>query len=89
MCSIVFQQGGAPPHFAAVVRKVLDKTFSNTWVGRGGRVRWAPRSPDLTSLDFYLWGHMENSVHKTPIKNIAELKQKIKKEITSISKATL
>ena len=41
MRSIVFQQDGAPPHFAADVRRFLDKTFPGRWIGRGDPIRWA------------------------------------------------
>ena len=58
MRSIVFQQDGAPPHFAADVRRFLDKTFPGRWIGRGAPIRWAPRLSDLTPLDFFLWGHL-------------------------------
>ena len=54
MRSLIFQQDGAPPHFAVDVRHFLDKTFPGRWIGRGGPIRWAPRSPDLTPLDFFL-----------------------------------
>ena len=39
MRSIVFQQDGAPPHFAADVRRFLDKTFPGRWIGRDGPIR--------------------------------------------------
>jgi hypothetical protein len=32
----IFQQDGAPPHFARKVRFFLDKTFPERWIGRGG-----------------------------------------------------
>ena len=28
-----------------------------------------PRSPDLTPLDFYLWGQMKNMVYDTPVQS--------------------
>jgi hypothetical protein len=31
-----------------------------------------PRSPDLTPLDFYLWGHLKAVVYATPV-NYAEV----------------
>ena len=38
MRSIVFQQDGAPPHFAADVRRFLDKTLPGRWIdGLHGR----------------------------------------------------
>ena len=32
----------------------LDENFDERWIGRGGSVSWAPRSPVLTPLDFFL-----------------------------------
>ena len=52
--SILFHQDCAPPHFFGNVRHHLDKHFPNRWIGRGGAIRWAARSPNLTPLDFYL-----------------------------------
>ena len=87
--SIIFQQDGAPAHFARDVRQYLDHQFPERWIGRGGPIRWARRSPDLTPLDFYLWDHLKNFVYRSPIKDLNELKMKIQNEIKSISKDTL
>ncbi len=87
--SVFFQQDGAPPHFAVDVRQYLDHQFPQRWIGRGGPIRWAPRSPDLTPLDFFLWGHLKNIVYKTPVKDLTELRRRINNEIESISKETL
>ena len=38
------------------VTTFLDETFPGRWVGRGGHTAWPPRSPDLTTLDFFAWG---------------------------------
>ncbi|CAF3997062.1 unnamed protein product, partial [Rotaria sp. Silwood1] len=45
---IIFQQDGASIHFAKAVRSRLDNKFNDRWIGRGGPISWAPRSPDLT-----------------------------------------
>ena len=37
---------------------------------RDDKVRWPPRSPDLTSLDFFLWGRIKERVYKDDISNI-------------------
>ena len=50
-----FMQYGAPPHFGIGVRQWLDETFPNHLIGRRGSVEWAPRSPDLNSLDLSVW----------------------------------
>lgn len=47
-------QDGAPPHFSLAVRQFLNETFPERWIGRGGFVQWAPRSPDLNPMDFFL-----------------------------------
>ena len=89
MRSIVFQQDGAPPYFAADVSRFLDKTFPGRWIGRGGPIRWAPRPSDLTLLDFFLWGRLKNVVYLSPFEDLAELKSRIHDEIKSISQKTL
>ena len=50
---IIFQQDGAPPHWGSHVRRFLDATFPNRWIGRDGPTSWPPRSPDITPLDFF------------------------------------
>ncbi|GFY35172.1 uncharacterized protein TNCV_5045471 [Trichonephila clavipes] len=37
------------------------------WIGRGGPVNWPARSPDLSCLDFFLWGHMKSLVYSSPV----------------------
>jgi hypothetical protein len=40
------------------------------WIGRGGSITWPPRSPDLTPLDFFLWGYAKNIVYQVKINDI-------------------
>ena len=87
--SIIFQQDEAPAHFARDVREFLDQNFPNRWIGRGGSIQWAPRSPDLTPLDFFLWSTVKNNVYGTPIENVTELERRILDEVHSIHKETL
>ena len=58
---------GAPAHFALDVREYLNNVFPNRWIGRGGPVQWPPRSPDLTPMDFFIWGEMKCFVYEPPI----------------------
>nr|XP_015922443.2 uncharacterized protein LOC107450974 [Parasteatoda tepidariorum] len=71
--NIWFQHDGAPAHFSSAVREYLDRICPNRWIGRGGPVPWQPRSPDLTPLDFYLWGHMKSIVYETPVTSDMDL----------------
>ena len=81
---IFFQQDGAPPHYAANVRNYLNTAFPGRWIGRRGAIEWPARSPDLTPLDFYLWGNLKHKVYVIKPTNIEDLKYRIRLEIRSI-----
>ena len=50
---------------------------------------WPPRSPDLTSPDFFLWGFLKSRVYSNHPTTTEELKRNIEYEIRSISSETL
>ena len=75
-----FQQDGAPPHYALAVRNFLNVAFVGHWIGRRGAIEWPPRSPDLTPMDFFLWGHLKSVVYKTKPLNMEDLKNRITAE---------
>ncbi|GBN23030.1 hypothetical protein AVEN_62966-1 [Araneus ventricosus] len=60
---VIFQQVGAPPHYGNIAREFLYTTFPPRWIGRGAVIAWPPRSPDVTPLDFYLWGYVKQHVY--------------------------
>ncbi|GFY09750.1 DUF4817 domain-containing protein [Trichonephila clavipes] len=72
-----FQQDGAPSHYARHVREHLDRTFPNIWIECGGPVAWPPGSPDLSPLDFFLWGAMKGLVYDTPVVSEMDLVARI------------
>jgi len=53
-----FQQDGAPPHNANVVKDRLNQQYPSRWLGTNGPIKWPLRSPDLTPLDFFSWGYL-------------------------------
>ena len=75
--TIIFQQDGAPPHWGLRVRQFLNETFSDRWIGRDGPISWPTCSPDITPLDFFLWGYVKDIVCRTKVRNITDLKQSI------------
>lgn len=83
----LFQHDGAPPHYSLRARDFLSQHFTEERViGRGYGVAWPPRSPDLSPLDYYLWGMLKARVyHQFTPRNLDELKQKIIQEFASIS----
>ena len=60
---VIFQQDGAPPHWGLAVRQLLNDTFPEKWIGRDGPISWLPCSPDITPLDFFLWGYVKDIVY--------------------------
>lgn len=84
-----FQQDGAPPHNARIVTNYLNTTFPNSWIGTNGPIKWPARSPDLTPLDFFLWGHLKNVVYEEPIDDMADLVNKIYASCGAINRHTL
>lgn len=80
-----FQQDGAPPHYVAPVRQFLDDRFPGRWIGRRGPIEWPARSPDLSPLDFFLWGHLKNKCFATKPESIEDLRQRITAECRNIT----
>lgn len=72
-----FLHDGAPAHFSHLVREHLNNIFENKVIGRGGPVPWPPRSPDLTPMDFYLWGLMKAMVYNTEIVDLEDLRNRV------------
>lgn len=79
------QQDGAPPHYAVAVRRYLNNVFPDRWIGRRGAIEWPPRSPDLTPLDFFLWGYLKSKVYQNRPHNIRDLKDRIRIEMGRIT----
>ncbi|KAJ8942840.1 hypothetical protein NQ318_022855 [Aromia moschata] len=81
-----FQQDWCPGHHVVTVRNWLNSEFNEHWIGRDGPILWPPRSPDLTILDFYLWGHLKQIVYREPLENDEEqLKTRIQNAVKSLS----
>lgn len=74
---IVFQQDGCPAHWRLTVREHLDNVFPNSWIGRDGPIPWPARSPDLTPLDFHVWGRAKDLVYATEVRSRDHLIEKI------------
>jgi hypothetical protein len=75
--SFHFQQDGAPPHYHRDIRSYFDGTVPGKWIGRRGSVDCAPRSSDLTPLDFSLWGSLEDVVYGTKPQTLETLREEI------------
>ena len=71
--NIIFQQDDALPHWALVLRAILNEKFPGRWISQDGPTAWPPRSPEITPLDFFLWGFVKDVVYSTKVANLQEL----------------
>ncbi|GFU35803.1 uncharacterized protein TNCV_1083631 [Trichonephila clavipes] len=53
-------------------------------VSRRRRYPWLPRSPDLTPVDFWLWGYLKSHMYLSGPSSLSELKDAIRREVSSI-----
>lgn len=79
-----FQQDGAPPHNSRLTRSNLNGQFGTQWIGTHGPTKWPPRSPDLTPLDYFLWGYLKDEVYKNNYNNVQELKMELTRILSNI-----
>lgn len=82
--NVVYQHDGAPAHYERRVREFLDAMYPE-WIGRGGPVAWPPRSPDLTPLDFFLWGYVKNCVYAVECRTREQMVDRINAAFNSIT----
>lgn len=84
--AIIFQQDGHPAHTSVIARTILNKKFPNKWIGIHSNFQeWPPRSPDLTPLDFFLWGFLKDKIYQTLPLNREDLIDRIKTATLQIS----
>ena len=76
-------------HWGSHVRRFLDVTFPNRWIGRDGPAHWPPRSPDITPLDIFLWRYVKDKVFSTPVPDITNLKARITDGIAAVTEGML
>lgn len=87
--TVWFMHDGAPAHYSRIVRNYLDAEFPNHWIGRAGPIPWPSRSPDLTPIDFFLWGHIKSIAYNARPRTIDELKANIAEAIKGITPGML
>lgn len=86
---IWFQQDGATPHTTRRVLARLKALFPGKVISKGGDFPWPPRSPDLSPLDFFLWGHLKERVFSQPVHTLRQLRTRIKAAVGSVSGSTV
>ncbi|GBL68024.1 hypothetical protein AVEN_149169-1 [Araneus ventricosus] len=54
-----------------------------------GFQKWSPRSPDLTSKDFFLWGYLKQQMYATPPITLQDLQLRITHAFVNVTPAML
>ncbi len=62
----------------------MHDCFGTRIIGKYFAIGWPPRSPDITPLDFYLWGVLKEIVYLNEIRSIVDLKDAIRNAFTNL-----
>ena len=55
----------------------IKMAFTVQQKDRGGSTPWPPRFPDLTPIDFFYWGYIQDIIYSTPVADLEDLHLKI------------
>ena len=78
-----FHQDGARPHITRGVRTWISSKFGNRTIGEYLNTHWLARSPDLTPMDFFLWGWVKDQLYQCyPIEVTREIGSHVLIEVT-------
>lgn len=83
-----FQQDGATCHTSNDSLIAVREIFGQKLISKRGDINWPPRSPDLSPMDFFLWGYLKSKVFNTNPASLEELKERISEEMQNISQNT-
>ena len=66
------------PYWAQQVGDWLNLNLPQKWIGRVNsqdtNIPWPARSPDLTPMDFFVWGYIRSKVYVRNYENMTDLK---------------
>ena len=85
-CNCWFQQDSATAHTTASTMEILHEFFGKNVISKGV---WPPRSPDLTSTDFFMWSYLKDTVYWSNPRDLKQLKMNITRAIEEVNERTL
>ena len=69
--------------------ELMKSRFQNQIISGRSEFPWPSRTPDLSPLDFFLWGHVKDIVFRARPTDTEDLKIKIRAAISAFSAETL
>ncbi|GFU31485.1 transposable element Tc3 transposase [Trichonephila clavipes] len=79
-----FQQDSAPCQTARATIDLLKDTFGDRLISRFKPVNWPPRSCDLSTLDYFLWGYVKSLVYADKPQTLDHMEDNISRVIADI-----
>ena len=79
-----FQQDGATAHTAGETRCWLRERFGGRLISSREGNAWPAHSPDLTPMDYFLWGHLTSQVYRKNPKTIGDLKKAVRSAVRQV-----
>ena len=89
MDDIWYEQDGATCHTTNLTIDLLRTVFGNQIISRNSNVDWPPQSCDLTALDYFLWGAVEDNCYSDLTETIEAFKHEIEVAIHGIEAQTI
>ena len=77
-----YQQDGATCHTSNASMREIGSFVQDRIISKN---LWPPRPPDLTPVDFFLWGLLKGKVYKNTPRTIEQLKDAIRQEIQAVN----
>ena len=81
---VYFQQDGAAPHVARHALQWIANHFGHNTISRNTRYRWSANSPDLSPLDFHLWGFLKDGLRGQDFESLGDLKAAIVNAVRAV-----
>lgn len=82
----LFQQDGATAHTAQATLQYLEEFYGDRLISRN---LWPPRSPDLTPLDYFLFGYLKDKVSSVRLHALDELRVTITEAVNNVTPEVL
>ena len=80
---LYIQQNGAPAHTARLTQAYLREACVDFWQ----KNMWLPSSPDLSPLDFSIWGYIESMACSKRYSSLNALKKSVNRAWRNMNKA--
>ena len=85
----IFQQDGAASHCSNACPSFPDGKFQERIISRRTERVWPAHSPDLSPLNFWLWGELQQTVYDKKPATVKGLRRIVNKAARTISEETV